>query len=89
MKRETELTEIPEMNDDIKAHLERLGYYCVEELKNQNAVEMYKRECFIKNRRIDRFYYHAYQLAVYYANTDTPDSQKLTLSYWQNTDAII
>ncbi|MDL2238075.1 helix-hairpin-helix domain-containing protein [Christensenellaceae bacterium OttesenSCG-928-K19] len=78
------LREIPGIGRDMERHLNDLGFATVESLAGQDAEEMYRRECIMKDEHVDRCVLYVYRLAVYYAENETHDPQKLKWWNWKD-----
>lgn len=68
---------------NIKQHLLDLGYDSVEALQGQKPEEMYDRDCALHGQRLDRCLLYVYQTAVYFAENDVHDPEKLKWWNWK------
>lgn len=82
----TNLQSIPGIGPNMEQHLRKLGYTSIESLKGQNPEEMYKRECLQEGVQIDRCALYAYRLAVYFAENDHHDPEKLFWWKWKDEE---
>lgn len=80
----TDLLKIPGVGENMKEHLQKLGYTCIEELKGENPLEMYERDRIRLGGTLDRCVLYVYRCAVYFAQTQTPDREKLDWWYWKD-----
>lgn len=80
----TDLREIPGIGPRIEQALIELGHDSIASLRNENAEELYERDCIRRGCRLDRCLLYVYRLAVYYANTSKPDPEKLVWWYWKD-----
>ncbi|MGN1030423.1 MAG: helix-hairpin-helix domain-containing protein, partial [Butyricicoccaceae bacterium] len=78
------LLSIPGVGEDMQRHLNRLGIHTVDELKGQNPDELYERDCAEQGTAIDRCVLYVYRLAVYYAENEVREKEKLRWWYWKN-----
>lgn len=78
------LTEIPGVGDRIAAVMEALGVREVSDLRGRDPEELYLRECLMKGRREDRCALYVWRTAVYYADHETRDPEKLKWWYWKD-----
>ena len=78
------LLSIPGVGEDMRQHLNRLGIQTVEELKGQHPDELYERDCAEQGMKLDRCVLYVYRLAVYYAEHEVREKEKLRWWYWKN-----
>lgn len=83
-----ELRNIPGVGKNMELHLKSLGINCVEDLKGKDPEELYERECKMKGTEIDRCVLYVYRLAVYYAENENWDENKLKWWYWKDKEYI-
>lgn len=75
---------IPGVGKQTEKDLIELGYTTLESLIGQNPEEIYRKECEIKGKKIDRCQLYAYCCAVYFASTNNPDPEKLQWWKWKD-----
>lgn len=80
----TDLLTIPHIGKNMKQHLENIGITCVEDLKGKNPEELYLRDCKVKGFNEDRCVLYVFRMAVYYAENDKHDKEKLDWWYWKD-----
>lgn len=80
----TDLMNIPGVGINMKRHLLNLGIQCVEDLKGQDAQQLYDRDCLLHGVPLDRCVLYVYRLAVYYAENDQYDPEKLKWWNWKD-----
>lgn len=78
------LTEIPGVGDRIAAVMETLGIRRVSDLRGRDPEELYARECLMKEYQEDRCALYVWRTAVYYADHETRDPEKLKWWYWKD-----
>ena len=78
------LTEIPGVGDRIAAVMEALGIREVADLRGRDPEELYLRECAMKGYQEDRCALYVWRAAVYYADHETRDPEKLKWWYWKD-----
>lgn len=83
---ESELRRIPGVGKATEQDLIALGYITIESLKGQDPEEMYNRECMMRGVKIDRCQLYVYRLAVYYAENEKHDPEKLKWWYWKDNN---
>ncbi len=80
----TNLLKIPYIGKNTKEDLYNIGITCVEDLKGKNPEELYLKDCQFKGYQEDRCQLYMFRMAVYYAEHDTWDKEKLTWWYWKD-----
>ena len=80
----TDLLTIPNIGKKTKGILLRIGITCVEDLKSKNPEELYLKDCEIKKYKEDRCQLYLFRMAVYYAEHDFHDKEKLKWWYWKD-----
>lgn len=78
------LEEIPGVGRRIAATMEALGIRRISDLRGQSPEELYFRECLMKGYREDRCALYVWRAAVYYAEQEFPDPEKLKWWYWKD-----
>lgn len=84
---QTDLREIPGVGKNIEQHLINIGYTSIESLKNQDPEEMYLKDCAYKGFKEDRCLLYVYRLAVYYAENEVHEPEKLKWWNWKDENA--
>ena len=77
------LEEIPGVGPRIAGVMEALGIRQVSDLAGQDPEELYRRECLYKGFAEDRCALYVWRLAVYYAEHETNEKEKLRWWYWK------
>lgn len=80
----TDLLKIPGVGSNMKQHLVNIGYYFVEDLVGKDPENIYNEDCTFQKKRVDRCVLYVYRLAVYFANTPNPDTDKLQWWKWKD-----
>ena len=80
----TELQKIPGVGPNIEEHLLNLGYVSLNSLKGEDPEAMYERDCNLKGENLDRCLLYIYRLAVYYAENEEHDPEKLKWWNWKH-----
>lgn len=78
------LREIPGVGARIAAVMEALGIREVSDLRGRDPEELYLKECLMKGYQEDRCALYVWRAAVYYAEQESPDSEKLKWWYWKD-----
>jgi predicted RecB family nuclease len=79
-----ELQIIPGVGKSIAADLHSLGIEKVNDLKNKDAKAMYEQLMSQAGSHIDRCVLYVFRCAVYYAENDNPDPEKLKWWNWKD-----
>ena len=78
------LREIPGVGARIAAVMEALGILEVSDLRGRDPEELYLKECLMKGYQEDRCALYVWRAAVYYADHETRDPEKLKWWYWKD-----
>lgn len=82
----TDLITIPSVGENIKEDLLNIGITCVEDLVGKNPEELYIQDCQYKGFQEDKCQLYVFRTAVYYAENETHDTEKLKWWYWKDKD---
>ncbi len=82
--RKTDLQQIPYVGKRTEESLRLLGFDSIASLKGADPQEMYERECLLAGQKIDRCQLYVYRMAVYYAENDIHDPEKLKWWAWKD-----
>lgn len=80
----SDLRTIPGVGKNMERHLNALGITCVADLKGKDPEELYQQECLREGGTVDRCVLYVYRLAVYYAQTERPEPEKLKWWNWKD-----
>lgn len=78
------LEEIPGVGGRIAAVMEALGIRQVSDLRGQDPEKLYLQECLMKGYQEDRCALYVWRAAVYYAENEQRDPEKLKWWYWKD-----
>ena len=84
MRAKSELEAIPGVGARIAAVMEALGIREVSDLRGRDPEELYAKECLLKGYQEDRCALYVWRTAVYYADHETRDPEKLKWWYWKD-----
>lgn len=79
----SDLRKIPGVGEKIEKKLMNLGYNSISDLKNQSPEEIFQRYQERYGKACKCLLY-VYRLAVYYANNETHEAEKLKWGYWRD-----
>lgn len=78
----SELRKIPGVGKETEKDLLMLGYTTIDSLKGADPQEMYDRTCQMTGIKQDRCVLYVYRCAVYFAETENPEPEKL--KWWNH-----
>ncbi len=78
------LEAIPGVGPRIAAVMETLGFRKPKGLRGQDPEALYLRECLLKGYQEDRCALYVWRAAVYYADHDLREPEKLKWWYWKD-----
>lgn len=80
----SDLQTIPGVGPNIAVDLEAIGIRCVADLCGKDPEELYAQDCQQKGFQEDRCQLYVFRCAVYFAETDHPEPEKLKWWYWKD-----
>ena len=80
----TDLQNIPYVGKKTEEDLLLLDFDSIASLKGAGPETMYERECELKGVKIDRCQLYVYRMAVYYAENEVHDPEKLKWWNWKD-----
>lgn len=83
-KAKSDLQQIPGIGKVMEQRLLDLGYTEIASLRGQDPEEMYLRDCLQKGLQPDRCVLYVFRLAVYYAENERHDPEKLKWWNWKD-----
>ena len=83
-KNKSELRKIPFIGPNIEQDLLNIGISRIADLKGKDPEELYRMDCEFKGRQEDLCQLYVFRMAVYYADTENPDPEKLKWWYWKD-----
>mgnify|MGYP001030183924 CR=1 FL=1 len=82
----TDLLTIPYVGKNTKEDLINIGITCVEDLVGKDPEILYMDDCIFKKYQEDRCQLYVFRMAVYYAEHEFPDAEKLKWWYWKDKE---
>lgn len=70
----------------MEGHFRDIGIKRVADLKGKNPEELFEKDCLQKGFRDDRCVLYIFRLAVYYAEHETHEEEKLKWWYWKERE---
>ncbi len=80
----TDLITIPFVGKNIKQDLMNIGIKCVEDLKGKDPEDLYLKDSSYKGFKEDICQLYVFRMAVYYANNESHEAEKLKWWYWKD-----
>lgn len=80
----TDLISIPNIGKSIKQDLLNIGVKCAEDLKGKNPEKLYQKSCNVKGFKEDRCLLYVFRMAIYYAENEIHEEEKLKWWYWKD-----
>ena len=85
-RQKSDLRNIPGVGKNMEHHFKSLGINSIEDLKGKDPEELYLTDCRNKGCDIDRCVLYVYRLAVYYAENEEYEAEKLKWWYWKDKE---
>ena len=80
----SDLQKIPGIGANMERHLHNIGIHCIADLKGRDPEELYHLDCLKKGFQEDRCVLYVFRCAVYFAEQDEHESEKLKWWYWKD-----
>ncbi len=80
----SDLQTIPFVGKRTEAALQKIGIHTVADLRGQSPEELYQKDCLQRGFQVDRCQLYLFRLAVYYAEQEIHEPEKLKWWYWKN-----
>ena len=81
-----DLKKIPGVSVNMERHLQNIGIYCIENLKGKDPGELYHLDCLKKGFQDDKCVLYVFRCAVYFAEHEQHEPEKLKWWYWKDKD---
>lgn len=81
---ENDLRKIPGVGKNMEQHLLDIGINCVKDLVGKDPEVLFERDCTLKGLADDRCVLYVFRLAVYYAENEAREPEKLEWWYWKD-----
>ena len=79
-----QLQQIPGVGKTIARDMKNIGIHSIDDLKGQQAEQLYDRLCEFKASPVDRCMLYVFRCAIYYASNNEHDPQLLKWKNWKN-----
>jgi hypothetical protein len=80
----SDLLKIPGVGKNMEKHFFDIGIKSVEDLKGKDPQKLFEESCKAEGCMIDRCVLYVYRLAVYYAQNDVHEAEKLKWWNWKD-----
>lgn len=81
-----DLMTIPGIGKNIAQDLIEIGITCIDDLKGKDPEDLYRKDCLHKGYEEDRCQLYTFRCAVYYADHEEHEPEKLKWWYWKDKD---
>lgn len=82
----TDLLTIPNVGKNTKEDLINIGITCVEDLIGKDPEDLYLQDCIYKKYQEDKCQLYVFRAAVYYAEHERHEEEKLKWWYWKDKE---
>ena len=82
----SDLKKIPGVGPDMERHLQNIGIRFIADLKGRDPEELYQLDCLKKGFQDDRCVLYVFRCAVYFAEHEYHEPEKLKWWYWKDRD---
>lgn len=80
----SDLKKIPGIGTNMEQHLHNIGITCIADLVGKDPEELYQLDCLKKGFADDRCVLYVFRCAVYFAEHEQPEAEKLKWWYWKD-----
>ncbi len=80
----SDLQKIPGIGANMERHLHNIGIHYIADLKGRDPEELYHLDCLKKGFQEDRCVLYVFRCAVYFAEQEEHESEKLKWWYWKD-----
>lgn len=84
----TDLLTIPNVGKNTKEDLINIGITYVEDLVGKDPEDLYLQDCLYKKYQEDKCQLYVFRSAVYYAEHENHEEEKLKWWYWKDKEYI-
>lgn len=82
----SDLKTIPGIGENMELHLNNIGIHCVADLVGRDPEELYHLDCLKKGFQEDRCVLYVFRCAVYFAEHEQHEPEKLRWWYWKDKE---
>lgn len=84
--RTSDLKKIPGVGANMEQHLRNIGIHHISDLRGKDPEELYRLDCVKKGFQDDRCVLYVFRCAVYFAEHEQHEPEKLKWWYWKDKD---
>lgn len=82
----SDLRKIPGVGKSIEQDLLNIGINRISDLVGKNPEDLYVQDCLLKGFKEDRCLLYVFRLAVYFAENEEHEAEKLKWWYWKDKE---
>ena len=82
----SDLKKIPGVGANMEKHLHNIGIRCIADLRGKSPEELYHLDCLKKGFQDDRCVLYVFRCAVYFAEHEQHEPEKLKWWYWKDKE---
>lgn len=82
----SDLKKIPGVGANMERHMQEIGIHCIGDLVGKDPEELYRLDCLKKGFQDDRCVLYVLRCAVYFAEHQHHEPEKLKWWYWKDKD---
>ncbi len=82
--RKNDLKNIPGIGKNMEQHFFDIGIFTIDDLIGKDPEDLFLKDCLVKGFKDDRCVLYVFRLAVYYANNDVHEPEKLKWWNWRD-----
>lgn len=80
----SDLKKISGVGANMEQHLKNIGIYSISDLRGKDPEELYRLDCMKKGFQDDRCVLYVFRCAVYFAEHEQHEPEKLKWWYWKD-----
>ena len=80
----SDLKKIPGVGANMEQHLQNIGIYCIADLRGKDPEELYRLDWMKKGFQDDKCVLYVFRCAVYFAEHERREPEKLKWWYWKD-----
>ncbi len=84
--RKNDLKNIPGIGKNMEQHFFDIGIFTIDDLIGKDPEDLFLKDCLVKGFKDDRCVLYVFRLAVYYANNDVHEPEKLKWWNWRDKE---
>ena len=81
-----DMQKIPGVGANMEKYLQNIGIHCIDDLKGKKPEDLYHLDCLKKGFQDDKCVLYVYRCAVYFAEHEQHEAEKLKWWYWKDKE---